>query len=206
MKLSLATILLCLVGTAVAAEDDLPIPAEEFVYCTTCHGVQLMGNAILEAPRLSGMDAWYVEQQMQSFKMRWRGTHQSDLAGMDMQPMAAALTDRQISDAAKFVSTTRSASPTTTISGDVKKGKTIYNSCGVCHGQSGEGNEALRGPQLNVTDDWYLVTQLTNYMNGSRGNHPDDTYGRQMRGYAQILNDDDAIADVVSYISTLNDK
>lgn len=189
-----------------SAQDELPVPADEFVYCATCHGVQLMGNAILKAPRLSGMDAWYVEQQMQSFKKGWRGAHDADLPGMEMQPMAAALTDKQISESAKFVSATRSALPAATISGDVEKGEAIYSNCGTCHGQSGEGNRELRGSQLNVTEDWYLVAQLKNYINGSRGSHPDDRYGRQMRAYAQILTDDDAIADVVSYISTLNDE
>ena len=28
----------------VNAEDKLPIPADEYVYCTVCHGVQLMGK------------------------------------------------------------------------------------------------------------------------------------------------------------------
>ena len=41
--------------TLARAEGELPIPADEFVYCTVCHGVQLMGNPTIEAPRLSGM-------------------------------------------------------------------------------------------------------------------------------------------------------
>lgn len=202
----LAAVLLGLGSTMAAAEDELPIPADEFVYCTTCHGIQLMGNPIIKAPRLSGMDAWYVESQLQLFKKGRRGAHDADLIGMDMQPMAAALTDEQVSEAAKFVSATRSAAPARTVSGDIDKGRAIYRGCGACHGQSGEGNRALRGPQLNVTDDWYLVTQLQNYMNGSRGSHPDDTYGMQMRASVQILTDEDAIMDVVSYISTLQKK
>jgi cytochrome c553 len=89
----------------------------------------------------------------------------------------------------------------------VDKGKALYRrGCSACHGRSGEGNRALGGPQLNVANDWYLVTQLKNYISGSRGSHPDDAYGIQMRSAAQLLTDDDAVMAVVSYISTLNDK
>jgi cytochrome c oxidase subunit 2 len=123
---------------------------------------------------------------------------------MEMQPMAAALSDKQIGEAATFVASTRSAPPAVTVSGDAKSGKNIYAACGVCHGASGEGNKTLGAPQLNVANDWYLVTQLKNYVNGSRGAHSADTYGMQMRASAQLLDDDKAILDVVSYISTLN--
>lgn len=191
-------------GTSeVVAEDDLPVPADEFVYCTTCHGIQLMGNPIIKAPRLSGMDAWTIEQQLQSFKKGWRGAHDGDAAGMEMQPMAAALSNEQIREAAEFVSATRSAMPATTVTGNVERGRALYGTCGACHGLSGEGTPAMGSPSLTVVDDWYLVTQLKNYKSGNRGNHSGDTYGMQMRASAQLLSDDEAIMDVVSYINTL---
>lgn len=204
-KLLVASVLLCLNGVALAA-DELPIPADEFVYCSTCHGVQLMGNPILEAPRLSGMAAWYVEQQMRSFKDGWRGTHDTDLAGRDMQPMAAALSDKQIRQVAEYVSQTRSGPPEMTLAGDVAKGRTLYASCGACHGQYGEGVESLHSPALTGVNDWYLVTQMQHFRDGSRGSHPEDRYGQRMRAPAQLLTDDSAITDVVSYISTLRHK
>ena len=197
-----ASVLLCLNVMAVAA-DELPIPADEFVYCSTCHGVQLMGNPILEAPRLSGMAAWYVEQQMRSFKDGWRGTHDTDLAGRDMQPMAAALSDKQIREVAEYVSQTRSGPPETTLPGNVEKGRALYASCSACHGQKGEGVESLRGPALANLNDWYLVTQMQHFRDGSRGSHPEDRYGMQMRAPAQSMTDENAIMDVISYISTL---
>jgi cytochrome c553 len=202
----LAVALLCMSTTLVNAQDELPVPADEFVYCETCHGVQLMGNPILKAPRLSGMDAWYIEQQMQSFKNGWRGTHEGDLIGMEMQPMAAALSDEQISESAEYVSMTRSELPPITVSGDAAKGRAIYRNCGACHGQSADGVEALGGPELTASNDWYLVTQLRKFKDGSLGNQPEDTYGKQMRAGAQVLTDDESIMDVVSYISTLREE
>ena len=61
------------------ADDELPIPADDYVYCTVCHGIQLMGNPIIRAPRLSGMDSWYVENQLRAFKKGWRGKHERDV-------------------------------------------------------------------------------------------------------------------------------
>jgi cytochrome c oxidase subunit 2 len=202
-KLLLAPVLLCLGGIA-GAEDELPIPADEFIYCSTCHGVQLMGNPILRAPRLSGMDAWYVEQQLHGYKDGWRGKDEKDPAGMDMQPMAAALSDQQIIDVAEYVALTRSPMPATTVAGDVDKGRALYASCRACHGQSGEGVESLGGPALTGIDDWYFITQMKNFRDGIRGSHPDDNYGRLMQNATRSLSDDDAIVDIVSYISTLH--
>jgi len=186
-----------------AAEENLPIPADEYVYCTVCHGVQLMGNSVIKAPRLSQMDGWYVERQLQAFKKGWRGTHEADKAGIEMQPMAAALSADQIAGATSFVTETRSDVPPDTLRGDTSRGENHYATCAACHGAEGQGNEALGGPALTGVNDWYLVTQLQNYKNGSRGAHPDDSYGNQMRAAAQILADDQAINDVVSYITTL---
>lgn len=194
--------MLLLASSALLADDELPIPADEYVYCTVCHGVQLMGNSVIRAPRLSEMEDWYVERQLQSFKKGWRGTHDADKAGIEMQPMAAALSDEQITEATSFVVKTRSDPPTETVRGGISRGRHLYTTCAACHGDEGQGNEALGGPALTNVNDWYLVTQLRNFKNGSRGAHPDDAYGNQMRAAAQILADDEAISDVVSYIAT----
>ncbi len=187
----------------VRAEDELPIPADEFVYCTVCHGVQMMGNSIINAPRLSGMASWYVENQLHAFKKGWRGKHERDFVGMEMQPMAAALTDKQIKEVSAFVAETRSDHPVETIDGDVDKGKAHYSTCAACHGVRGEGNIALGSPALTGQNDWYLVRQLKYFRDGTRGGQPGDTYGMQMRASAGLLSDDEAILDVVKYISTL---
>lgn len=197
--------LLVFAGTA-AADEELPVPADEFVYCTVCHGVQLMGNPIVRAPRLSGMENWYVENQLRAYSKGWRGKHENDVIGMDMQPMAAALSDEQIREVATFVAATRSERPPETIAGDVEKGKQLYSSCAACHGVRAEGNIALASPALTGLDDWYLVTQIRNFKDGTRGSQPGDIYGIQMRASAGLLPDDQAIHDVVKYISTLQDQ
>ncbi len=79
-------------------------------------------------------------------------------------------------------------------------------SCAVCHGENGEGNQALHSPALTGLDDWYLLTQLRNYRDGIRGSDPADNYGAQMRATVQILGDDQAMQDVVRYITTLHSE
>jgi cytochrome c oxidase subunit 2 len=205
--------LLCLFATCCLAfaspgraEDEPLIPPEEFVYCTVCHGVQMKGNPDIEAPRLSGMDADYVERQLRSFKKGWRGTHENDIAGMEMRPMAAILTDKEIAAAARYVNTVSSEPPPATVEGDADRGKLLYASCVACHGNNAEGVEALRGPSLTGLNDWYLATQLSNFWTGTRGSHPDDTYGAQMRAAAVLLPDESSIQDVVSYINNLQSR
>jgi cytochrome c553 len=67
----------------------------------------------------------------------------------------------------------------------------------------GEGNIALGSPALTGQNDWYLVRQLKYFRDGTRGGQPGDTYGMQMRASAGLLSDNEAILDVVKYISTL---
>ena len=74
----LTATLLCLGAIQANADDELPVPPPELVYCSTCHGMQLMGNPIIQAPRLSGMETWYIEKQLKSFKEGWRGGHEGD--------------------------------------------------------------------------------------------------------------------------------
>lgn len=200
-----AVCLAAFAAACYAAEGPL-IPPEEFIYCTVCHGVQMKGNVSIEAPRLSGMDKFYVERQLHAFRNGWRGAHENDIAGMEMRPMAAILSDAEIAAAAEYVNAVSSEPPAVTVEGDAGRGKTLYGPCTACHGANGEGVEALGGPPLTGLNDWYLITQLSNFSDGTRGSHPDDTYGAQMRAAAATLKDDIAIRDVVSYINTLQSR
>jgi cytochrome c oxidase subunit II len=198
---------LCVTVVSSSFADDAPlIPPDEFVYCTVCHGVQMKGNRSIEAPRLSGMDAGYIERQLLAFRKGWRGTHENDVAGMEMRPMAAILGEREIAAAARYVNSVDSELPPATIEGNAARGETLYATCAACHGANAEGIKALGAPALNGLNDWYLVTQLVNFRDSTRGSHPEDTYGAQMRAATSVLPDDAAIRDVVSYITTLQKR
>jgi cytochrome c553 len=87
--------------------------------------------------------------------------------------------------------------------GDAEKGKALYATCGACHGPNAEGMEALNAPKLAGQEEWYTIRQLQNFKTGVRGANPKDTYGMQMAPMAQILPDDQAMADVAAFIRSL---
>jgi cytochrome c oxidase subunit 2 len=96
-----------------------------------------------------------------------------------------------------------SLASTGALAADAERGKTLYATCGACHGANGEGMEALNAPKLAGQEEWYIIRQLQNFKNGVRGNNPKDTYGMQMAPMAQTLADDAAMADVAAYIRSL---
>ncbi len=61
----------------------------------------------------------------------------------------------------------------------------------------------LGAPRLAGQHGWYLERQLDNWKKGTRGTHPGDVYGMQMRPLSMTLADDAAIKKVVAYIGTL---
>ena len=201
----LATLLFtaCTLYAGLSQADEPPVPADKFVYCTVCHGVQMGGNVVIQAPRLSGMERWYVERQLQAFKNGWRGMHDDDTYGVEMQPMAAILSDKEIAEVASYVRSVDSAPAEATIEGSVTRGKTLYASCAACHKADASGNEILASPPLTGLNDWYLLTQLQHYKSGVRGSNPADTYGLQMQAAAGMLPDEQAMKDVVRYITSL---
>jgi cytochrome c oxidase subunit 2 len=202
-RFALVALLMTAAISFAGAQEGLTVPSDKYVSCIECHGAQLMGNPVIKAPRLSGMEAWYVENQLNAFKKGWRGKHESATSEIEMQPMAAALSAAEIRDIAAFVAATKSEPPPVTIEGDTDRGKTLYSSCAACHGANGEGNIALGSPALTGHNDWYLVTQLEHFRAGIRGGKPGDIYGMQMRSSSGLLPDEQAIRDVVTYISNL---
>jgi len=93
----------------------------------------------------------------------------------------------------------------TLATGDLARGKSLYATCGACHGQKAEGMLALNAPALNGLESWYIVRQLKNFKQGIRGSNPKDTYGMQMAPMAQTLPDEQAMEDVAAYIQTLDE-
>ncbi|MFM1895857.1 MAG: hypothetical protein RLZZ385_931 [Pseudomonadota bacterium] len=203
MKTAKLLLLITTLGAgAVCAEESGREPYDDR-YCQTCHGADGVGNYGVQAPRLAGMEPWYLRRQLEIFRAGIRGTHPMDVEGLAMQPMAAKLTDESIDDIVAWVGSWDYVPAEITLSGDTAAGRQAYQSCAACHGAEAQGNEALGAPQLAGQNDWYLVTQLKNFKAGYRGTHAEDRYGSQMVPMARMLADDEAINNVVSYINTL---
>jgi len=172
--------------------------------CGACHGANGEGNLALNSPKLSGQEGWYIRRQILNFKSGVRGTHDDDIYGQQMAPMASALTDEAaIRNVTSYISTLPPAQTTTSISGDVLRGEKLFVTCAACHGTDGEGNHGTNSPKLAGQEDWYLKRQLENFRNGIRGSHPDDLFGPQMRSMSKILRSEEDVTDVIAFINTL---
>ncbi len=175
-----------------------------YAVCAACHGAQAEGNPALNAPKLSGQGDWYLQRQLKNFKKGARGTHDKDVFGKMMAPMAATLADdAAIDNVVAYIRTLPDNPAPATVKGMQQRSRGIMTTCGACHGANGQGMQATNAPRLKGMSDWYMVTQLKNFKHGIRGAHPQDMYGPQMGIMAAMLTDDQAINDLVAYINTL---
>jgi cytochrome c553 len=190
-----------------------------YATCVACHGLEGEGNKILNAPKIAGLQDWYIARQLKSFKKGVRGSHEKDVYGMQMRPMAMALADDDtINNVALYVSTFKEkAQPAITqtakisnaepdsvsVTSSTENGKNLYGVCASCHGADGGGNKALNAPRISGQKAWYIARQLNYFKSGIRGSHEKDIYGQLMRPMSMTLSNDQMVADVSAYVSTL---
>lgn len=174
-----------------------------YAVCAACHGANGEGNVALNAPKLAGQSAWYLERQLHLFKSGARGTHEKDTFGKMMAPMAATLADGSaVADVVAYIASLPDTRPASTIKGNADKGRARWATCAACHGAEGQGIAATNGPRLQGMNDWYMATQLKNFREGVRGAHAQDIYGGQMGLVSEMLRDDAAVGDMLAYINT----
>ena len=89
-------------------KGDVTAGKASYMVCVSCHGANGEGNKALNAPKLSGMQDWYIARQLQHFKKGIRGANPKDTYGMQMAPMAMTLPDNKaIENIAAYISTLR---------------------------------------------------------------------------------------------------
>jgi cytochrome c oxidase subunit II len=174
-----------------------------YAACAACHGANAEGNQATNAPKLSGQGPWYLERQLRQFKQGARGTHEKDVFGKMMAPMAATLADdAAIANVVAYIASLPDTPAAPTLKGNADNGRQRYATCAACHGADGRGIWATNAPRLKGMSDWYLATQLKHFRDGVRGAHAQDMYGGQMALFAGTLADDAAISDVLAFINT----
>lgn len=92
--------------TAATVTGDVAHGQSLYTTCGVCHGADGMGKPGLSAPRLAGIDDWYLVRQLNNFKQGVRGGHADDRHGKQMAMMAAMLIDDQaVQDLVAYVNT-----------------------------------------------------------------------------------------------------
>ena len=188
-------------------EGDPVAGQAAYAVCAACHGPAGEGMVALNAPKLSGQDAWYLRHQILAYKQGLRGVHEDDTYGREMAPMVATLfDDATVENVIAYIRSLPDEPAPETIAGNVEHGADLYSGCTVCHGADGGGSHGTFAPRIAGMNDWYLARQLRNFREGIRGSHPLDNLGKQMGLMSKQLGDDDAINDVVAYINTMSTR
>ncbi len=190
--------------TQVATAGNAAVGAAQFAVCAACHGQQGEGQKALNAPKIAGQDSWYLKKQLQNYKAGLRGTHEDDVFGRQMAPMAATLVNEAaIDNVLAHISTLPDNPAPQTIEGNVADGAKSYAVCAYCHGPDGQGIQHMNAPRVAGMTDWYIKSQLNNFKQDIRGAHLQDFDGKQMGYMADTLHDEQAINDLVAYINSL---
>src|SRR5690606_29960271 len=111
-----------------------------------------------------------LQRQLEHYQQGVRGAHEADTYGRQMAPMAGVLGSKEaVRDVSAWLASLPAAQLASTVTGDPRRGAGHYNSCGACHGNRAQGNEALQAPALAGLQDWYIRQQLENFRQGVRG-------------------------------------
>ena len=127
--------------------------------CGGCHG----DTGVTEtqgAPSLVGFDPKYFIAAMNAYK---KGQRKNDV----MKPLAAGLSDAEVSGVALFYALQKPARAKTPYTGDAAAGKTAAGACSGCHGDKGVASDPGT-PSLAGQDAQYLGTATLAYKDGSR--------------------------------------
>lgn len=192
--LAAAAALALAAGSAMAQQAPIMIKGEPYVYdkdnamdvmriCAGCHGELGNGGGGGSYPRLGGLNADYLADQMRKFKTRER-------ENIPMIPFAVdrEVSERDVLDVTRFLSEVKlETKPPADMPpdgyarlqimkkvlqiprepGDVEAGKAFYAAdCGPCHGNKGQGR--LKKPALVPQHINYLKTQVANFLSGKR--------------------------------------
>jgi len=178
--------------------------AGNYAICAACHGQQGEGNQQLNAPKLAGLNDWYIRRQLLNYQHQVRGTTPGDTFGAPMVGMAQTVLDPATREnVLAHINTLPDKPAQPTVTGDVEHGRRLFETCQLCHGDKAEGHWGTNAPKLAGMSDWYLIRQLEYFRSRVRGAHPEDIYGDQMNMMATALVGPNAVNDVVAYIDTL---
>ena len=175
--------------------------------CAVCHGSSGEGNEARSAPVLAGLEAVYLERQLDLFASGKRGTMPGDPFGSQMYVIAQSLKpeDREAA-AIHYAAIEAPRLPVTFSSSNAHSGgKQAYQTCAACHGDDGMGNSDIGAPRIAGQADWYILRSLETFHSGARGFDEADTFGQQMAMALESIEPSEFEA-VAAYAASLEAK
>jgi len=143
--------------------------------CQTCHGADGRGTAAAGFPRLAGLDAGYIEQQLQNFRSGKR-------SNPIMQPIAESLSKKEVPLLAAYYAAL--PIPASAVEGGdqalLSKGEILATrgdwdheipACFQCHGPDGKGMGSTF-PAISGQSAMYISSQIDAWKSGTRANDP----------------------------------
>jgi len=143
--------------------------------CQTCHGADGRGTAAAGFPRLAGLDAGYIEQQLQNFRSGKR-------SNPIMQPIAESLSKKEVPLLAAYYAAL--PIPASAAEGGdqalLSKGEILAThgdwdreipACFQCHGPDGKGMGSTF-PAISGQSATYISSQIDAWKSGTRANDP----------------------------------
>ncbi len=143
--------------------------------CQTCHGADGGGVAAAGFPRLAGLDAGYIEQQLLNFRSGKR-------SNPVMQPIAISLSKKEVPLIAAYyaalpipVSTPEGGDTTLLAKGEILATRGDWSNeipaCFQCHGPEGKGL-GPSFPAISGQSASYISNQIAAFKSGTRANDP----------------------------------
>ncbi|MDH5180403.1 MAG: cytochrome c4 [Gammaproteobacteria bacterium] len=173
--------LLCL-PCGVLSAAVTPVRPDVAVLCSGCHGPD--GNSeVGHYPRLAGQGKNYLIKQLKDFRSGARKEQH-------MSSMVEAISPADIPLLADWFA---GQSPKSHHKTTATTGQQIFQNgieqkgvaaCAGCHGEAGQGNDAIGFPRLAGQQREYLAKQLRDFRNGTRRND-----NMIMQGIAKQLSD-----------------
>ena len=163
--------------------------------CFTCHGLDGGGDG-LAAPRLAGMDAGYLQKQMEDYAS---GLRPDDSMGR----IARALDQKARQQVTAYYAALPSPpdpegparpAPAIYLTGDTQRG---IVACAACHGLRGEGAGRGGNPRIAGQPYAYTLEQIDRWKSGARRNDPRGV----MAAAVKSLSDPEARA-IATWLST----
>ena len=223
MKRFILTSLILLTSHSAQALNpaDLDNGEEINETCAGCHGEFAEGGKGGEYPRLAGLPADYIVNQLRLFRDQKRPNipmleylNKDQLPDQEKVDVAAYLQAIQLTkklppiiegedfDAYERMMLTKRFLNIARLDGDIKKGEKLYKrECRSCHGKEGEGNIAKSIPMLSGQYTRYLKNQVKLFIEKKRIHDHDAPEEELLADFSE-----QELHNIFAYLSVLDDK